>query len=373
MVHYRHSYHAGNFADVFKHVLLVGLLAALNRKDKPWSYLETHAGAGDYDLGGEGASRTLEWRDGVGRLQDGAGAPELVTEYLRLLAAARSQGHADRYPGSPLFARALARPDDRLVFCEKVPEVAAELKHALRGDPRAAIHLRDGYEAHALLPPAEKRGLVLIDPPFERTDEFDAMAELIVKSVGRFAGGVYAAWYPVKNHHRVLRFARRVAQDCGKPVLNLEFDTGAEADDEIRFASTDRPAAARPQRPDRSGRPGRPAPARRHDQSSGIVRIAEKKIMHACGLLVVNPPFGFEQAAAAALQWLKPRLAQGPRAGFTLTRAGEGADPPPADVPPAGRGRRETAGEGRRSERPQPGSGTRPRPAGNGKKPFRKN
>jgi 23S rRNA (adenine2030-N6)-methyltransferase len=366
VVHYRHSYHAGNFADVFKHVLLVGLLSALNRKDKPWCYLESHAGAGDYDLGGEGASRTLEWQDGVGRLQDEAGAPELVREYLRLLAAARSQGHADRYPGSPLFARALARPDDRLVLCEKVPEVAAELKHALRGDPRAAVHLRDGYEAHALLPPAEKRGLVLIDPPFERTDELDAMAELIVKSVARFAGGVYAAWYPVKNHHRVLRFARRVAQECGKPVLNLEFDTGAEADDEIHFASTDRPAA-RPQRP------GRPSPARRHDPSPGIVRIAEKKIMHACGLLVVNPPFGFDQAAAAALQWLKPRLAQGPRAGFTLTHAGEGGDPLPADAPPVGRGRREAAGEGRRGERPKPAPDSRPRPPGGGRKPLRKN
>jgi len=315
VVHYRHSYHAGNFADVFKHVLLVGLLGALSRKDKPWCYLETHAGAGDYDLGFEGASRTGEWREGIGRLGDATGAPEMVAEYLRLIAAARSQGSAEHYPGSPQFARALARPDDRLVLCEKVPEVAAELKSSLRGDRRAAIHLRDGYEAHSLLPPAEKRGLVLIDPPFERTDELDAIADLIQKSAARFAGGIYAAWYPVKNPHLVSRFARRVAKDTAKPVLNLELDNGAEADDEIRFASTERPRSGQPQRRERPE-------VRRCQQaeaSTGIVRIAEKKIMHACGLLVVNPPFGFEAEANAALQWLKPRLAQGPRASVTIT------------------------------------------------------
>jgi 23S rRNA (adenine2030-N6)-methyltransferase len=315
VVHYRHSYHAGNFADVFKHVLLVGLLGALNRKDKPWCYLETHAGAGDYDLGFEGASRTGEWREGIGRLGDAGGAPEMVAEYLRLIAAARATGSPEHYPGSPQFARALARAEDRLVLCEKVPEVAAELKASLRGDRRAAIHLRDGYEAHSLLPPPEKRGLVLIDPPFERTDELDAIAELIQKSVARFAGGIYAAWYPVKNPHLVSRFARRVAKDTAKPVLNLEFDNGAEADDEIRFASTGRPRAGQPQRRER------PEVRRRQqqEQSAGIVRVAEKKIMHACGLLVVNPPFGFEAEAAAALHWLKARLAQGPRAGVTIT------------------------------------------------------
>jgi 23S rRNA (adenine2030-N6)-methyltransferase len=314
VVHYRHSYHAGNFADVFKHVLLVGLLAALNRKDKPWCYLDTHAGAGAYDLGGEGASRTLEWQQGIARLQDGAGAPELVQDYLRLVTAAREEVHADFYPGSPLFARALARPGDRLVLCDKVPEVAAQLKQALRGDARAAIHLRDGYEAHSLVPPAEKRGLMLIDPPFERTDELDAIAVLIQKSVARFAGGIYAAWYPVKNPHLAARFVRRVAKDTAKPVLDLQFDNGAEADEEIRFASTERPRA------EQAPRRLRPEVRRRQqaEAATGIVRIVDKKIMRACGLLVVNPPFGFEAEAAAALQWLKPRLAQGPRAGFTI-------------------------------------------------------
>lgn len=319
MVHYRHSYHAGNFADVFKHVLLVGLLSALNRKDKPWCYLDTHAGAGAYDLGGEGASRTLEWQQGIARLQDGAGAPELVRDYLRLVTAAREEAHADFYPGSPLFARALARPGDRLVLCEKVPEVAAKLKRSLRGDPRAAVHLRDGYEAHSLVPPVEKRGLMLIDPPFERSDELDAIAGLIAKSVGRFASGIYAAWYPIKNRHLVSRCVRQVARETGKPVLNLEFDNGEAPDDEIHFAATHRD---KPQRAIRTGPPrttGRAA--RRPDVSPGIVRVVDKVSMHACGLLVVNPPFGFEPAASQALQWLQPRLALGAGAGFTIEHA----------------------------------------------------
>ncbi len=315
VVHYRHSYHAGNFADVFKHVLLVGLLAGLNRKDKPWCFLDTHAGAGDYDLGGEGATRTGEWRDGIGRLEAqgaAAGAPELVAEYLRLVQAARSEGVAAHYPGSPQFARAMARADDRLVLCEKVPEVAAELRRSLRGDPRAAVHVRDGYEAHALLPPAEKRGLMLIDPPFERTDELDAIADLIGKSVQRFAGGIYAAWYPIKNRHLVSRCVRRVSRETGKPVLNLEFDTGETAGDEMRFASTGGGKSGRPVRSDRGG------PSRQQEAAASVVRVIEKVPMHACGLLVVNPPFGFEPAASLALQWLKPRLAQGSRASFTI-------------------------------------------------------
>jgi 23S rRNA (adenine2030-N6)-methyltransferase len=321
VVHYRHSYHAGNFADVFKHVLLVGLLAGLNRKDKPWCFLDTHAGAGDYDLGSEGATRTGEWQDGIGRLTDAANAPELVAEYLRLVQLSRSQGSAEHYPGSPQFARAMARPGDRMVFCEKVPEVAADLRRSLRGDPRAEVHVRDGYEAHALLPPPEKRGLVLIDPPFERTDEMDAIADLIGKSVERFAGGVYAAWYPIKNRHLVSRCVRRVARETGKPVLNLEFDNGEESADEIRFASTDRPKPERPANSYRTGpvrTTGRRPPPRYQDASPGIVRVKEKVTMHACGLLVVNAPFGFEQSASQALQWLKPKLAQSSRASFTI-------------------------------------------------------
>jgi 23S rRNA (adenine2030-N6)-methyltransferase len=261
-MHYRHAYHAGNFADVFKHVVLCGLLQALQRKDKPWSYLETHAGAGLYDLSGEAAGTTAEWRDGIGRLKGLKDVPEPLAAYLSVV---RSQ-KAQRYPGSPLFAQALGK--GRLVLCEKVPEVCAELKSRIS----AEIHQRDGYEAHALLPPREKRGLILIDPPFEARDEFTRISEFLTRAMARFAGGVYAVWYPLKNRHEAQRFTRRCARELPAPALNIEFETGAVAEGQMR----------------------------------------------ACGLLVINPPFRFEQEMAPALKLLASHLAQGPRAGYTM-------------------------------------------------------
>ena len=283
-MHYRHAYHAANFADVFKHVLLTGLLASLSRKDKPWSFVDTHAGAGDYDLGNVAADTTGEWRGGIGALADvdadAAGLPALVAHYLKLVRAANADGGFRFYPGSPRLAQWLARSGtgDRLVLCEKVDEVADELRRAVRG-ANAAIHVRDGYEAHALLPPPEKRGLVLIDPPFERGDEFEAVADLIRKSVARFANGVYAAWYPLKNAHVAAKFVQRVARESGRPTVELMIETDAP-----------------PRSPD----------------ANGIV----KHPMTACGMVVVNPPFGFEQEARDALAFLAPRLALGPKAGW---------------------------------------------------------
>lgn len=281
-MHYRHAYHAGNFADVFKHILLVGLLGALCRKDKPWCFVDTHAGAGDYDLAGEGAQRTQEWQGGIARLLALREAPALVAEFLALVRGENPVGEGIGgegirvYPGSPRFAQRLARPQDRLVLCERVPAVADELRAAFRADGRIAVHVRDGYETHALLPPMEKRGLVLIDPPFERVDEFDAVAECLRRSVARFANGIYAAWYPLKNRHLAARFARRVARETGRPVLNCTLDIGTAPVDEM------------------------PAPG-------GIVKYP----MTACGLLVVNPPFGFEDAARDATMFLVRRLGQG--------------------------------------------------------------
>lgn len=266
-MHYRHSYHAGNFADVFKHVVLCGLLAALNRKDKPWCYLETHAGAGAYDLEGEGASRTGEWREGIGRLHDLGEAPPPLQAFLDTVRGLNGTGALRHYPGSPLFAQAFAREHDRLVFCEKVPEVLADLRENLRGERRAAVHHRDGYEAHALLPPTEKRGLVLVDPPFERPDEFQAAATLVEKSLARFAGGIYATWYPLKNKHAAGRFERHVARLCAEPPLRLTLETGAPGEGQMR----------------------------------------------GCAVLVVNPPFGFEREFQPAGALLARRLAQGAR------------------------------------------------------------
>lgn len=257
-MHYRHAYHAGNFADVFKHVLLCGLLNALNRKDKPWCYVDTHAGAGSYDLSSGAADRTAEWKDGIGRLAGLEKAPEPLATYLGIV---KREGR--RYPGSPLIAQALMRPGDRLVLCEKVPEVCAELKSRLH----AEIHPRDGYEAHSLLPPKEKRGLVLIDPPFEARDEFGRCADFLQRAQQRFANGLYAVWYPLKNRHEAQRFLRRCERDSAAPLLNIEFDNGAPGEGQMR----------------------------------------------SCGLLLINPPFRFDQDIGDALRLLARELAQGPR------------------------------------------------------------
>lgn len=270
-MHYQHRFHAGNFADVFKHVLLCGLLRALNRKETPWAYIETHAGGGDYDLRSAAAERTAEFHDGIARLLPMRDAPAPVAAYLDIVRAmngiAAGGGELRRYPGSPWFASQLARRDDRIVLCEREPAIAAELKAALGADPRVAVHQRDGYEVPALLPPREKRGLVLVDPPFERPDEFDAVAAFLQRAQARFANGVYAVWYPYKKRFDTERFLRRVRRDGAREAINYTLETGA-------------PSAGQ---------------------------------MHACGVLVVNPPYAFVTEIEPVLPWLAEMLAQGPQ------------------------------------------------------------
>jgi 23S rRNA (adenine2030-N6)-methyltransferase len=310
-MHYRHSYHAGNFADVFKHVAVCGLLDALSRKDSAWCFVDTHAGAGSYDLGGDNAAATAEWRDGIARLTEPAaaavtaGAPPMLARYL---AAVREYGGAapQAYPGSPLLAAALARPQDRLLLCERVPEVAEALRQTV--GRRATVHLRDGYEAVSLLPPAEKRGLVLIDPPFERSDEYEAMADFIVAAIKRFAGGVYAAWYPIKNEHVAGRFRRRVARETGRPTLDLRLDVGV----------AERTAGSARADSERQAQAAHAAHSRIHVFSPRKAQTVVKVRMHACGLLIVNPPFGFDAQAREALALLTPHLAQGARASWQV-------------------------------------------------------
>ena len=271
-MHYQHRYHAGNFADVFKHVLLVVLLRALNSKDKSWCYLDTHAGAGIYDLQGFAALKSGESSDGVARLWDTSQAPAGVQQYLDIVRAMNDDGTLRRYPGSPLIAQRLARPLDRLLLCERVPAVADELRVSMADDDRVHVHTRDGYEALALLPPTEKRGLVLVDPPFERPDEFDACAQFLEQALHRFAGGVFAIWYAYKNRHLTERWLRRVRRETTREALNLTLSVSRAADGEMR----------------------------------------------SCGLLVVNPPFAFRAEAVVALNWMEPRLTQGAGHGQSI-------------------------------------------------------
>lgn len=211
-MNYRHAFHAGNFADVHKHVTLLALIEALRRKDTPFVVLETHAGAGIYDLLGGEARRTGEWSEGIGRLVGETKAPAVVRAYLEQVRTLNPDGKLRLYPGSPALAAATLRPQDRLVLCELEPSTHTALREALKGRKGIAIHARDGWEAlKALLPPREaKRGLVLIDPPFEAANELTRLADALIAAHKRWPQGVLAAWYPLKDRPPLDRFLRKL-------------------------------------------------------------------------------------------------------------------------------------------------------------------
>lgn len=222
-MNYRHAFHAGNFADVFKHALLITLIEALKLKPKPLCYLDTHAGAGRYDLHGVQAQKTGEFNEGVMRLLTQPRVPATVQPYVDLIRAFNphaAEHTLDAYPGSPLIAAQLLRPTDRLVLCEVQDEEVATLREVLGADPRVAIHQRDGYAAlNALLPPKERRGLVLIDPPFEQQEqEFVTIRDALAKAFEKFATGVYAVWYPIKLRAHVAPFHRWL-RGCGREKI----------------------------------------------------------------------------------------------------------------------------------------------------------
>jgi 23S rRNA (adenine2030-N6)-methyltransferase len=245
-MNYRHQFHAGNQADCVKHALFVALLRAMQRKAKPLMVLDTHAGLGAYDLQSPASQRTLEAQSGIVRLR--AASPPALADYLGLA------GAADAYPGSPALARTLLRAEDRLVLCELHPEDGAALRRRYRDDPSVHVHIRDGYATlKALLPPPERRALVLIDPPFEQQDEFSTLATALALAQARFRAGVYAAWYPLKSRapvrdfHAALQalgvpdvidctFAWRAPLDamrlngCGLVVVNPPYQFAAEAE-----------------------------------------------------------------------------------------------------------------------------------------------
>lgn len=275
-MNYRHGYHAGNFADVFKHAIFSRVLAAMNAKDAAYRVIDTHSGAGRYDLSGEKAGATGEFRGGIERLEANMpGDPALALLAPYLVAIAK---YAPAYPGSPLIALALTRPQDAMTFCELHPEEYAALTKAVGRDRRAKPLALDGWTAmKSLLPPKERRGVVLIDPPFEDPAEFRRMTDGLEEGVRRFATGIYLLWYPVKNRHDTDASVRRLIRTAGKPALRLELEIGKP-------------------------------------QTEGALQ--------ACGLLAINPPWKLKEECEVLLPALQRALAGKDRGAVRIETSG---------------------------------------------------
>jgi 23S rRNA (adenine2030-N6)-methyltransferase len=220
-VNYRHAFHAGNFADVHKHVVLLALLERLKQKPKPLFYLDTHAGRGGYDLRSEDATRGGEWREGIARL---AGKPAQSADFLRYLQATHAADAAPtRYPGSPLLALHALREGDRAVLVEQQPAEAQALQQATRRTSNVAVVCGDGYAAlKTYLPPRENRGLVLIDPPYEADTEFADAERALQFGLSRWPNGVFALWYPIKAGAQAQRLNAALQASGLRKLLRLE-------------------------------------------------------------------------------------------------------------------------------------------------------
>ena len=231
-MNYRHAFHAGGFADVIKHIVLVRILIYLQDKPAAFRVIDTHGGAGLYDLTSDEAHRSGEWLTGIARIMQARFSDAtlaLLKPYLDIVRAFNTGPELAAYPGSPLMARALLRPQDRLTICEIEPRARAHLIDALRRDAQARVVDLDGWTAlPAFVPPNERRGLVLIDPPFEASDEFERMAEGFAKAFAKWPTGTYVLWYPAKSRRATDELADSVtravasARPAGKG-LRLEF------------------------------------------------------------------------------------------------------------------------------------------------------
>jgi 23S rRNA (adenine2030-N6)-methyltransferase len=232
-MNYRHAFHAGGFTDVVKHLIVSRIVLYLERKQAAFRVLDTHAGAGLYDFGSEEAQRSPEWRDGIARLmQQGLGgeAGALAASYLEVVRGLNPGGELKVYPGSPLIVRRLMRPQDRLFALELHPVDVARLKALFAGDLQVRVTELDGWAALGThLPPKEKRGLVLIDPPFEERGEFERLVEGLVKAHRRFAGGTYALWYPLKVPREAADFAAGLKSTGIARILRAELTVRAPA------------------------------------------------------------------------------------------------------------------------------------------------
>ena len=233
-MNYQHEFHAGNFADVFKHALFCRILHHLRGKPAAFRVIDTHAGAGLYDLAGDKAARGGEWQVGIGALMAAQISPaiaELLSPYLEVVRAVNDGDRIRVYPGSPALARAWLRPQDTLIACELEPKSAAALRRNLRGDVRIKTLAIDGWTAlNAYVPPKERRGVVLVDPPFEADDEFIRLANALSAAHRKWATGIYALWYPIKGRAEPDAFAKRLRPLALPKVLRAELLVSALGD-----------------------------------------------------------------------------------------------------------------------------------------------
>ncbi len=274
-MNYRHAFHAGGFSDVMKHIILSRLVEYLKLKPAAFRVIDTHAGLGRYSLTSEEAKRSPEWQDGIDKLLK-ATLPEkaaaLIQPYLEVVEAENPNGTLARYPGSPLIARRLFRPQDRLSALELHPKDARELGKLFTGDIQARVTALDGWLAlNAYVPPKEKRGLVLVDPPFEEKGEFDRLVDGLQKAHKKWATGIYALWYPLKEPREINAFVADLKATGITKMLRAELNVAAP------LAGT----------------------------------------LYGTGMIVVNPPFTLEAELNIILPALAKVLADG-RGGFKL-------------------------------------------------------
>jgi 23S rRNA (adenine2030-N6)-methyltransferase len=282
-MNYRHAFHAGSFADVVKHAVLARILVHLREKPAAFRVIDTHAGAGIYDLAGPEGGRSQEWRGGIGRLMAASLAEpvrKLLAPYLDVVAGLNGDRKLTAYPGSPALVRAHLRAQDRLIACELEPTAAAALMRRLGRDRRAKVIPIDGLTAlNAYVPPPERRGLVLIDPPFERDDDFDKLAGGLESAHRKWASGIYLLWYPIKRRTGADALARRLRRSGIAKIMRLEFSVAPPA--------ADGPLAG-------------------------------------CGLIVVNPPWRLESELSVFLPTLTSILG-GPAGSHRLDWLASGA------------------------------------------------
>jgi 23S rRNA (adenine2030-N6)-methyltransferase len=273
MLSYRHAFHAGNHADAFKHLVLTLLVRSLLNKDKPFFYLDTHAGAGRYNLNSEMARKNREYETGIARLWNEAHPPEAVREYLAAVRTTNPGRELRWYPGSPRIVRPFLRPKDRMVLCELHPNEAKLLSAEFTGDRQARVENLDGYQAlKALLPPPERRGLVHIDPSFELKDERKRLLEAVKEGYRRWATGIFAVWYPIQDRATADDFLNRFKRLGIPKTLVAEFTV----------------------LPDQAFR------------------------LNGSGMIVINPPWRLDEQLKGVLPWLWEKLAEERQGGWRV-------------------------------------------------------